>query len=86
VRHAGRDGLFHGPGLDAGWARDVLRAVFYPPGESEIHVAGVTPHPNAVWMVQVARRKSLRVRHHWCKDTVEYFDSTGRGGGVWCAR
>jgi len=42
----------------------------------EIHVAGVTPHPNAVWMVQVARRKSLRVRHHWCKDTVEYFDST----------
>src|SRR5437764_9315231 len=39
------------------------KTVFYPPGESEIHVAGVTPHPNAVWMVQVARRKSLRVRH-----------------------
>ena len=32
---------------------------FLHPGSRKIHVAGVTPHPNAVWMVQVARNMTM---------------------------
>jgi putative transposase len=28
-------------------------------GSREIHIAGVTPHPNAAWMVQVARNVTM---------------------------
>src|SRR6266446_4109400 len=30
-----QDKAFYSLGLDPGWARDILRAVFHPPGQSE---------------------------------------------------
>ena len=32
---------------------------FIHPGSRKIHVAGVTPHPNEAWMVQVARNVTM---------------------------
>src|SRR4029450_7621452 len=33
---------------------------FIPLGSRQVHVAGVTPHPNEAWMVQVARNVTMR--------------------------
>src|SRR3989442_6780849 len=32
---------------------------FIHPGSRKIHVAGVTPHPNEAWMVQMARNVTM---------------------------
>jgi hypothetical protein len=36
-----------------------LALFFVRLGTREVHVAGVTPHPNAAWMVQVARNMTM---------------------------
>ena len=38
----------------------ILRALFFIHLSSrKVHVAGVTPHPNEAWMVQVARNVTM---------------------------
>ena len=56
---AGGHRLLHCRGLDARRARHLLRPVFLRLGTREVHVAGVTPHPNEQWMIQIARNLTM---------------------------
>ena len=36
---------------------DVL--LLHPPGSRKVHMAGVTPHPDECWMIQIARNVTM---------------------------